>query len=233
MRLRERARDDEVRVARGPCDGIGLFRWLEKFVVRLVENDQHVLRDAGDERFDHRTREPGSRRIVRIRDEHDARLRRHRGAHRVEVVAVILRRHFDAERAARLRGERIDDERVLRIDGVIAPAQEGVRRELEHVVAAVAEHDPFPRHAKSSGERRLERMTVAVGITGDFGCRFRNRGERPRAWAARILVRRELHDRRRVERQLARDLLDGLAPHVRRDRAHVFRCAIGGGHRLI
>jgi len=107
-----------------------LFRWLEEFVVRLVENDQHVLRDAGDERFDHRTREPGSRRIVRIRDKHDPRLRRDRGAHRVEIVAIIQRLHFDAERAARLRGERIDDERILRIDGVVACPQERVRGEF-------------------------------------------------------------------------------------------------------
>ena len=67
---------------------------------------------------------------------------------------MILAGDLDAARAARLRGQRIDDERVARIDGVVARAQERLRRELEHVVAAVAEHDPFRTDAQALRERR-------------------------------------------------------------------------------
>ena len=70
---------------------------------------------------------------------------------------MILGGNFDAERTARLRGERVHDERVLRVHGVVAGAQERLRRKLEHVVAAVAEHDLFRMHAKALRQRCLQR----------------------------------------------------------------------------
>ena len=222
MRLGKSVRHDQIRITRNPCRRVDLIGWIEKFVVRLVENDDHVARHARDERFDSVTREPGSRRIVRIRDEHQPRARRDRFTHRNEIVPMILRGHLDAERAARLRRERIHDERVLRIDCVIARCEERLRDQLEHVVAAVAEHDLFRPHAKSRRQRRLQRKAVAVRIPGDVGGGHRDGGQHLRTRTARIFVRRKLDDRRRVEIQLACDLLDRLAADVGRDRADVF-----------
>ena len=118
-------------------------------VVRLVEHDDDVARHRRDERLQLRRRDPRAGRIVRIGDEHDARLRRDRRAHRGEIVAVVARRHLDAARAARLRGERIDGERMLRVDGLVARLQERQRHELENVVAAVAEHELRRRDAQA------------------------------------------------------------------------------------
>ena len=64
-------------------------------------------------------------------------------------MAEIARGHLDAGRAARLRGERIHRERMLRENRLVARAQERLRRELEDVVAAVAEHDLLRRHAEA------------------------------------------------------------------------------------
>ena len=58
-------------------------------------------------------------------------------------VGMILGGNFDAERTARLRRQHVNDEGVLRVHGVIARAEERLRREFEHIVAAVAEHDLF------------------------------------------------------------------------------------------
>ena len=60
--------------------------------------------------------------IVRVRDEHDPRLRRDGARHRVEVVSVVAGRHFDAAGADRLDRERINRKGMLRIDGFVVRA---------------------------------------------------------------------------------------------------------------
>jgi hypothetical protein len=86
-----------------------------------------------------------------------------------------------------------------------------MRHELEHVVAAVAEHHLLRVDAEPRGERLLERVCVAVRIARDLGGRLRDRRERARARAARVLVGGELDDAGRLEAELARQLLDRLA----------------------
>ncbi len=126
-------------------------------------------------------------------------------------------------RAARVRGERIHGERVLRVDGGVARLQVRHRRELEDVVAAVAEHELRRRRRRAAAQRVLQVIAVAVRIARDVGRGGRDRRQDLRAGSARILVRRELHDRRRVEMELARDVLDGLPGHVGREALHVFQ----------
>ena len=112
VRLGKGSRHDQVRIPRQPVDCCGLLGGLEEFVVRLVQHDDHIPGHACDERFDSGTREPGSRRIVRIRNEYDPCSRRDCRAHRVEVVGMILGGDFDATRTPRLRRKRVHDERV-------------------------------------------------------------------------------------------------------------------------
>ena len=56
-------------------------------------------------------------------------------------MAEVARRDFDARRAARERGQRIDRKRMLRKDGGIAGRRNVFGGELEDVVAAVAQHE--------------------------------------------------------------------------------------------
>ena len=144
-----------MRVARDPRDAVGAVGGLEVLVVGLVEHDDDVARHRRDERLE---RPPAAIHVpvglFGLATNTTRVLRRDRGAHRGEVVAEIARRHLDAGRAARLRRERIDGERVLRVDRLVARAQERVRRELEDVVAAVAEDELLGRDAEARAPAR-------------------------------------------------------------------------------
>src|SRR6185312_17536445 len=233
--LGERARHDEVRQVGEPLRRLRVVAWREVLVVRLVEHHDDVARHRFDEAADALGRDPRAGGIVRVGHEHDSRRRRDRGGHRVEVVAEVARRHGDAARAARLRGQRIDDETVLRVDRLVARLQERVRDELEDVVAAVAEHDRLGGDAEACGDRRLECEAVAVGIARDLGHRRRHRGRHRGARSARVLVGRELDDRRGIEAELARELVDRLAGDVRRNAPDVRRRPPGdvSAHRAL
>ncbi len=221
--LGECPRHDQVRIASDPVDGIGLVGWIEELVVGLVEDDQDLARNRIDEGLDASGRVPGSRGIVGIGDEHDPRARRDRGAHRIQVVSIVLRRDLGPDRAAGLRRQRIDDEGVLRPHRMVAGAQERLRDQFQHVVAAVAQHDRVGAVPEPDRQRVLELVAVAVGIAVEVARRRRDRLAHARTRAAWILVRSEFHDRRGVEVHLARELLDRLAADIRCDAAHVFR----------
>ena len=91
------------------------------FVVGLVEHHEHVRRQRRDESL-----ELGRASINVPVGLFGFAMKTRRVAvgdcarHRVEVVAVIARRHFDAARADRLHRQRIDRECVLRIDRLVA-----------------------------------------------------------------------------------------------------------------
>ena len=142
------ARHDQVRMALEPFHRLGLQFRRQVLVVGLVDHHQHALGHALEERFQRLGAAAWCRSDCSGWRSRPRRSRRRspRG-HRVEVVAVVLRRHRDAARAARLRGERIDREAVLRVDRGAPRAEEGVRHEFEHVVRAVAENDRTHLHA--------------------------------------------------------------------------------------
>jgi hypothetical protein len=203
--------------------GVAAQLGRQVFVVRLVEHDKHALGHTLEEGLDRLVAREGAGRIVGIRDPGDIGLVVDCLRHRLQVVAIVLRRHDDRARAARLRGERIHREAVLREHRRAAGAEEGERDQLKHVVRAVAEHDRARVDAVALRERLLELEAVAVGVARDLADRRLDRGAGARADAARVLVRRELHDRALVQPHLARELGDRLAGLVGRDRAHVRR----------
>ena len=59
-------------------------------------------------------------RVVRVRDENEARPRRDGGDHPVEIVAKIGTWHFDRARAENGRDHFVGDESVLRSDDFVA-----------------------------------------------------------------------------------------------------------------
>src|SRR6185503_13129495 len=143
--LRKCARDYEVRVARQPSRTVGHAKRRRVFVIRLVEHHEHVLRNRLQERIERILGEPGSRRIVRIGDEHHPRPRPDRGDDRNRIVAEWLddvprpRRRNARGRARRLDRGRIDREGILRVDRLDARNQEGLDEQHQDVVRAVAE----------------------------------------------------------------------------------------------
>ncbi len=201
-----------------------LLRRLEVLVVGLVQHDEDILGNRGDERLQHIRRDPGPGRIVGIGDEHDARRRRDGGAHRRQVVAEVARRNLDAGRAPRLHGQRIDGEGVARIDGLIAGPQERLRHQLQDVVGAVAEDDPVGGHAVALRQRGLEREAVAVGVAAELVDCAQDRRPHRRARPARVLVGRELDDVALGQSEFAREVADRFSRNVRRQIAHVGRC---------
>ena len=208
-------------MALDPLRAVGAQLWRQVLVVRLVEHRDDALGDAAQERLDLVRARQGAGRIVGIGDPGHVGLVVDRLGHRLEIVAVVLRRHHDRARAARLRGERIHRERVLGQHRGAAGSEEGERHQLEHVVRAVAEDDRRRVDAVARRERLLQLEAVAVGVARDPADRRLDRRASPRADAARVLVRGELDDAGFVEPHLARQLGDRLARLVRRDRAHV------------
>ena len=207
-----------------PFHAVGAQVGRQVFVVRLVEHDQYPLGHPAQKRF-HRIRSRvRSGRIVRVRHPDNVRFVVDGTRHRLEVMAVILRRHDDRARAARLRREWVDGKRVLRHDGGAAGPEEGKREELEHVIRAVAEHDGQEVDAVALRERLLQLEAVAVRIARDITERRVDCRPRARPDAARVLVGGELDDAALIETHLARQLGNRLSGLIRRDRAHV-----GGG----
>src|SRR5207249_10796487 len=72
-------------------------------------------------------------------------------------------------------------------------------------------------------KRAVVRKGVAVGMACQFSRCSRSRRKRVGTGSARILVRRELNDRRWIEIVFTRQFLDRLAWHVSRYLANVFR----------
>ena len=200
-----------------PRDGIGAQLRTKVLVVCLVEHHDDARRDALQERFDRGRGEVGSGRVVGVRDVDQRRVLRNRRRHRFEVVAECACRNHDGSRAARLGRERVDRKRVLRVDAAAARRQHRRGGEFEDVVAAVAERDPVERHAELRRQGRLQRETVGVRVAAEVLHGRDHRLAGRLRHAERVLVRRELHDRGRIEPELARQFLDRLARLVGRD----------------
>ena len=207
-----------------PGNALRTLRRLEVLVIGLVEHHHYVARHRGKKRLDLGRGQPGAGRVVRIGDENDAGARRDRRPHGIEVVAVGARSNLDSGRPTRLNRQRINGKGVLGVNGVIARTEEGLRRQLEHVVGTVAEHYLLARGTQPRRERSLEREAVAIRIARDVGGGGGDRRPHPRTGPARIFVRGELDDRGLGNPVFARQLIDRLARDIRRDAAHIFGC---------
>ncbi|MNT08400.1 hypothetical protein D3C72_1431420 [compost metagenome] len=144
-------------------------------------------------------------------------------------MAVIACLHLDGARADFLRGERIDGKRVFGIDDRLARPHQRMGGQLQDVVAAVAERQPFGRDIVLRRKLRLQLETVTVRIAAQLIHRRRNRGPGGGRHAERVLIRGQLDDTRLVEPELTRHLGNRLASDVRRDLSHIGRPEIVGG----
>ena len=98
--------------------------------------------------------------------------------------------------------------------------EEGFGQQHQRVVGAVAERDLAGVDAELGRQLVLEHVTAAVGIQPGIGERALHGLDRQRARPERVLVRRQLDDV--ADAELALQLFDGFARHIRRQRAHVF-----------
>ena len=151
-----------------------------------------------------------------IGQEDEARARRHRLGHGLEVVGEVAQRDHARRRRHRLHDHAVDDEGLVGHHRLVARPEEGAHDELDDLVRAVADEDVVRRHAVPLGQAPAEIEGGAVRVEMDGAERVGHRRHRPRRRAERVLVRGEL-DRAR-DAELALHLLDRLARRIRRER---------------
>ena len=188
-RFRKRPTDDHVR-KRGQLRQEGDARELG---IRFVDEHDGLWRQMARNRANRVERYRHARRVVRIREENDARVRRDRSEHLVERKREVGVRHHLHERAARdRRVEAKDLERRLRHDR-FGHRSAAVRPQLRHrqrhdaFVEAVGDRDAVGRHAQVArddvGRRGVRRVEADL-----IGPHRRKGFENARRAAAGVLV---------------------------------------------
>jgi hypothetical protein len=192
--------------------------------VGFVEHHQRVGGRGADELAQCIGADPRAGRVVRVGDEHQARVGLDGARERGQVVPVGHRR------AGRVRGgreapcpgradhDRVDRETILRIHAAACAREECLGQQHQQVIRAVADGQPFARHAKVARERDLEAVRAAIGVEPQLGQRALDRRHCRGAHAPGILVGGELYDV--VHAVLALELGDGLARHVALEALH-------------
>ena len=233
--LRERAQDDDAPAfLEVGLDGVRIVGTVDVLEVRLVDHHEHMVGHTVEEAVELLLRVHRPRRVVRVADVDELRLRRRRVGERVEVVALVAERHGHRRRALLAGVDHVARKRRPAAHDLVA----GVERRLaEHVEAAVRagahrdllECDPVPR-----SQRLVQAVDAPVGIAVELASRLCHRLERGREGRERPLVRSELDDP--VEAELALHVLDGPARLVRRqlvDRgSEEARARLGHGRTL-
>src|SRR5690606_28850541 len=97
---------------------------------------------------------------------------------------------------------------------VTARRQPAAGDQVDDVVGAIAQGDLFGLQAEALGQLGLQPEAAAVGIAGQLGQLAANGLQYPGVRAQRILVAGQLDDPRRLDAQLARQLVDRLAGDV-------------------
>jgi len=139
-------------------------------------------------------------------------------------MSPILGRNDLGLSTDRLGRDRIDRERVLTEHRVQARRQVGARHQLENVVGAVTQGHLIQLDAALLGQQGLQGKTVTVRITGQLVQCFADCGQRFRTRAQRVFVARQFDDARRIQIQLARQFVHGLARNVWRKLLHARLC---------
>ena len=219
-RLREGAEDGDLAPLLDVVERVREVRAQRELDVRLVEDDDGPLGDARHEAFDLIGRHDRRGGVVGVRDEDDLRHRGDRARHRLEIEAMLLQHHHDADAPGRLDDHRVHDEGRVRDDRLVAGPEERADEQLDQLVRAVAEHDLVGRRSVFLGERLPQIEAAAVRVPVEVVERGEDRPLHAVGRRQRVLVRRELD--RVVDAQLALQLLDRLARLVRRDPEDVF-----------
>ena len=150
-------------------DRVRVVGVVDVLAVGLVDHDQHVTGDAIEERVQLRARVHRPRRVVRVADEDEPRLRRDRLEHRVEVVPVVPERHLDRDRAELGRVDRVGGERRPAADDLVARIERRLRQAVDQPVRAGADGDLLEGDAVALGERGPQPPGAAVGIAVEVG----------------------------------------------------------------
>ena len=158
-------------------------------------------------------RHRGAGRIVRVGEEDDLRLARHRGEDGVDIGGVIGFRHHHRPRAGAERRDRIDQEAVHGVDRLVAVDEIGLRQQMQEIVGAGAADDALGIEPERMPDRlaQIARRTVRI-ILEMIGGGLVGR-DRARARPERRLVRRQLE-------YLGHARCAALAGHIGRDIEH-------------
>ncbi len=188
-RFRERAPHDDVRKG----IQLGDEALVREFRVRLVDEDDRAGRDASRDRADVAERHADARRVVRVRQKHDARVRGDRRQHLVQRKGEFRLRHHLHERPAghcRIESEYL--ERRLRHDRFehgTADGRSQARNRERHdpLVEPIDERYAIGRHSQICGDcvgrcriRRIEADLIHTQPS--------ERLDHARRTAARVLV---------------------------------------------
>src|SRR5207237_5432511 len=210
----ERAQDDDTAAGLEVLlEPVRVVRVVDVLEVRLVEHRQDVAGDAVEVGVE---LGPGVRRagrVVGMADVDELRALVDRGEERVEVVAVVAKRH-----AARLGADldRVDDvarEGRPAADDYVAGVEDGLRQAVDDAVRPCAERDLLEADVMPLGEGGAQAVPAAVRVAVQLVAGPRERLARGRERAERPLVRGELDDT--LEPELALDLLYRLPRLVR------------------
>ena len=226
--LREGAGNHQIRELGQPGHRIGTVGQRQILVVGLVENHHDILRHRLQEGFQLRIGQEGTGRVVRIGHPDDACIRTDRGAHGIEVMAEILRRHNDQFSTGGQGCQRVNSKGVLRKYRRPARSKKNTGDQIEDIVRAVAEHDALYAEPGVIGERFFQ--VKIVGIALQRPGRLFQRRLGLRAHAQWILVGSKLDDLGYRNTHLAGQLGDRLTRQIGRNGTNIGQRLVGKGH---
>ena len=199
--LGERAQDHEVVEAAQQVErGVRVLDGLE-LDVGLVEDHEHVRRDALEQRADRVAREVRAGRVVRVADQHQPRLLGDRGRHRIQVVDVpVGQRHRHLAGIGRGGQVRIHRERRPRVDDLAPRLEQRLGRGEQDLAGAVAHRDARDRVLVAVRERAPQGAGAGIGIAVHLAGGPADRLHDALDGRERRLVRRQHRDARRLPR---------------------------------
>src|SRR5439155_23284730 len=162
MDFRKSAQDDNVSAVTNMSHGIG---WMvEKFKIGLIQNNDNLVRDTGNELGDLFLGNECAGRIVRVGDKDDFRFRRNCVQHGLQIWLKIYRWCLNSLRTEELRDQFVGNKRVLRSDHVVAAIEKCVPSEFDHLVGAISENDILAAQSQSRGDSVPQINTAAIRI---------------------------------------------------------------------
>ena len=191
-------------------------RVVEELVVGFIEHGDDVRRQLAQEVVERLIGHARAGRVVGRGEEDEARLRRDGAQHRGQIGREVDIVDHDGADAEELRHQRVDGEGVPRGDDLVdAGPGEGVEKQLDDLVGAVAEHDVLLAEAEFLRDGVAQVEAAAIGVEVGALDLLVHRGHGERGGPERVFVGGELDDGGGVEAELARDVIDRLARLVR------------------
>ena len=168
VNLREGARHHDILACRDELDPRRVIVAADIFRIGGVEHEQHMRRQAGVQTLDLIERQIGAGRVVRIGEEDDLRLGRHRLQDRIDIRREVLLGRDDGPCPRRPDRDRIDDESVGRVDRLVSGFEIGVRDQRQQIIRSVAADDAAGVEPVLRRDRLAQPRRGAVGIKLEF-----------------------------------------------------------------